>query len=114
MADRIIRVREQQRLIMRGLTHWERGARIVMDDDEILDITIDWSGWLGSDTIASVTNIANSASIVSQSNTTTTATLFVRGTSGVIEHRITTAGGRTCELPIYVNGSLGHAVYGFG
>lgn len=102
MTDRIIKVREQGKLVLRGLTPYEGGARITLDFDDRLDLTVDWSDWLGGDTIASVTNEDNSAAVDQASNTTTTATLWVKGYTGRIEHRITTAGGRTKELSIYV------------
>jgi len=101
-SDRIVKVREQGRMVLRGLTPYEGGVRLDMDHDEVLDVTIDWSGWLNTDTIASVTNEQNAASFTAESNTSTTATLTLRGYAGTVEHRITTAAGLVKELTIHV------------
>ncbi len=101
MADRIIKVMEQAKTILRGLK--PRGNAIValQDENETLDYTVNWSGWLGSDTIASVSNVTTGLTLTGASNTTTTATFKLSGSiSGWLEHRITTAGGRTKELLI--------------
>lgn len=107
MADRIIKVLEQGKSILRGVK--PRGNAIVanQDENETLDYTVNWSGWLGTDTIASVSNVTTGISLSGASNTTTTATFKLSGSiSGWLEHRITTAGGRTKELLILleVNG----------
>lgn len=99
MTDRIIRILEQGKLILRGVK--PRGRAIVanQDENEALSYTINWSDWLGSDTIASVTNESTGLTITSASNTTTTAAFKLSGSrSGWLEHRITTAGGLTKEL----------------
>ena len=87
MADRIVKVLETGKLILRGLKGRGRAAVLNMDDDETLNLTINWSDWLGSDTISSVTNEVTAV------NSTH---------SGWIQHRITTAGGLTKELLILV------------
>lgn len=103
MTDRLIKVLEQGKLILRGLKGRGRAAVLNMDDDETLNLTINWSDWLGSDTISSVTNEVTGATVASPSNTTTTATFNVSGShSGWIQHRVTTAGGLTKELLILV------------
>jgi len=102
MADRTIKVLENNRLVTRGASSDGRNATIEVDEDETLPITVDWSGWLGSDTIASVTNEATGPSVSGESNTTTTAALSVSGDPGLIEHRITTAAGAVKELRVWV------------
>lgn len=68
---------------------------------------MDWSEWLAAidDTIATSTWIPEAGlTVVSESNTTTTATAFVSGgTLGealTLTNRITTAGGRTDDRSI--------------
>lgn len=101
MTDRIARILEQGKLILRGLKPRGRCLVATQDEDETLAYTINWSGWLGSDTIASVTNTATGITLSGTSNTTTTATFSLSGKrSGWLEHRITTAGGNTKELLI--------------
>ncbi len=77
------------------------------DPDATLDYTVDWSEYLLpiEDTIATVTWVPDAGlTVVSQSNTTTTATAFVSGgTAGetlTLTCRITTAGGRTDDRSI--------------
>jgi hypothetical protein len=101
MTDRYIKVLEQAKTVLRGLK--PRGNAIValQDENETLDYSVNWATWLGTDTIASVTNTVTGLTISNASNTTTTATFRLSGSiSGWLEHRITTAGGRTKELLI--------------
>ena len=103
MTDRYIKVLEQSKTILRGLK--PRGNAIVaaQDRNESLDYSVNWATWLGSDTIASVTNETTSVTLSGASNTTTTTTFTISGnTSGWLEHRITTAAGRIKELLILV------------
>lgn len=94
------------RMATRGVSREGRGVSVDIDDDETTPITIDWSGFLEADTIASVVNNATSATVSVESNTTTTATFSVQANSpSLIEHRITTAAGTVKELPIFINGS---------
>ena len=70
-----------------------------VDPDAVIDYTIDWADWLGTDTIATSAWTITNASEASSSNTTTTAQVFIQSaTKGKIvemRNRITTAGGRT-------------------
>ena len=77
------------------------------DPDAVLDYTFDWSLYLTplSDTISSVTFIADTGLTTSNpSHTTTTATCFVSGgtvgTSMNLTCRIVTTGGRTDDRSI--------------
>jgi hypothetical protein len=101
MTDRYIKVLEQGKTILRGLKPRGNAVVALQDENETLDYSVNWSGWLGSDTIASVSNTTTSLTLSGASNTTTTAAFTLSGsTSGWLEHRITTAAGRTKELLI--------------
>lgn len=101
------------RIATRDATRTGAGVNIQIDDDETIPVAIDWSGWLGTDTISSVTNSATGATVSGASNTNTTAAFSISGaTSAIIEHRITTAAGAIKEMPIFINGTSGF--YGGG
>jgi hypothetical protein len=103
MTDRYIKVLEQGKTVLRGLK--PRGNAVVasQDSDESLNYSVNWSTWLGSDTIASVQNETTGISLSAASNTTTTAAFTISGrTSGWLQHRITTTAGRIKELLILV------------
>lgn len=77
------------------------------DPAAVLDYQIDWSSWLGVDTITSSSWTASTGLTVdSNSNTSTTATAWVSGgTAGTtyqLTNQITTAGGRTDERTISI------------
>jgi len=77
------------------------------DPDAVLDYAIDWSRWLGSDTIQTSTwTVPPGLTEVTSSHTTTTATIWLSGgTAGetyTVTNRIVTAGGRTDERSIYL------------
>ncbi|MBL4940363.1 MAG: hypothetical protein JKY81_01720 [Colwellia sp.] len=103
MADRLIKMLENNRMITRGIGQKNTGAILELDIDETLPVSIDWSDWLGTDTISSVENDATSVTVSNASNTTTTAAFSVSSSPGVIEHRITTAAGSIKELRVYVD-----------
>jgi hypothetical protein len=70
------------------------------DPSDVIDYVIDWSGVLGADTISTSTwSIPAGITQNSESETTTTATIWLSGgTSGTdypIVNTIVTAGGRT-------------------
>ena len=104
MTDRLVKVLEQGKLILRGLKRDGSNAVLSLDSDETLDLNFDWSDWLGSDTISSVTNNVTGVSVTSETNDTTTASMNVSATySGLIEHRVTTDGGLTKEMKVFVS-----------
>jgi len=114
MADRTIKVLENGRTVSRGVNRNGNSPLIYQDEDETLPYTVDWSGWLGSDTIASVTNTTHGPTISAASNTTTTASLTITASqNGYIEHKITTAAGSVKELRIYVNANKETKDYSF-
>ena len=72
------------------------------DPNAVLDYMVDWSDWLGTDTIASVTwTVPTGITKTSQTNTTTTATAWMSGGSVGSDYalgcKVVTAGGRTDE-----------------
>ena len=76
------------------------------DPDAVLDYVADWSAWLGTDTISSVTWVVPSGiTKESDTNTDTTATIWLSGgTVGVrydVICRIATVGGRTDDRTLY-------------
>ena len=69
------------------------------DPDATLDYDIDWSAWLGQDTIAgSVWTVPAGLTSVLEENTTTKASIWLTGGTAArnytITNTITTAGGR--------------------
>jgi len=73
----------------------------------VLDYQIDWSTWLGTDTISTSTWAADTGLTVdSESETTTSATVWISG--GTVDavykliNTIVTAGGRTKEQVIHI------------
>jgi len=107
MADRTVKVLENGRFVPRGLSMRTSGLVLLLDEDETLDVTFNWSSWLGDDTIASITNEADGVTVGSESNTTTTATFTVTNSPGAVQHRITTVGGLIKEARVYVNSPAG-------
>lgn len=78
------------------------------DPAAVLDYAIDWSEWLGADTIATSTwTVPSGVTKGADSHTTTTATVWISGgrqgsSPYVITNRITTAAGRTDERSIEI------------
>jgi hypothetical protein len=73
--------------------------RWIKDPDARLDYTIDFSTYLGTDTISSVAWTAPGLTVNATTNTTTTATIWLSGGSAGkvyrVRCRINTAGART-------------------
>ena len=70
------------------------------DPDEVLDYTIDWTNWLDTDTISTSSwTVASGLTEDSESNNTTSATVWVSGGSAGTTYKATntivTADGRT-------------------
>lgn len=77
------------------------------DPQAILDYSVDWSDWLGADTIATSTWSGDTGiTIDSNTNSTTVATVWLSGgaagRSYKLINKIVTAGGRTDERTIKV------------
>ena len=81
--------------------------KFIKDPDAVLDYTVDWSDWLGSDTISSSSwTVPSGITKDSDSNTDTTATIWLssgkNGKTYEIVNRIVTAGGRTDDRTIII------------
>lgn len=77
------------------------------DPSARLDYQIDWSAWLGADTIAtSEWTVPTGLTLYSQSNTTTSAIVWLEGgTAGaeyLVTNQITTTGGRIDQRSIKI------------
>lgn len=75
------------------------GNAFLHDPQAVLDYKVDWTAWLGSDTIASSTwTVPAGITKNSDSATTTAATIWMQGgtdgTDYTLVNHITTAGGR--------------------
>ena len=73
---------------------------LLKDPDAILDYAFNWALWLGTDVISTSTWILDTGlTKVSDTNTSTLATVWISGGTADatynITNRITTAGGRT-------------------
>ncbi len=74
----------------------------IKDPDSVLDYTIDWSAWLGDDTIATSTFLVSDGLTKNSDSKTTTMTLvwLSGGTAGnnySVTNRIVTSSGRTAD-----------------
>jgi hypothetical protein len=77
------------------------------DPDATLDYSIDWSVYLGADTISAVTwTVPTGNTKVSDSHTTTVATVWLLGGAAGVDYpvtcRITTVGGRIDDRTILI------------
>lgn len=103
MTNRLVKMLENGRIVVRGLFRRGGGVEVQMDRDESLPVSVDWSGWLGADTISSVTNAAAGASVSGESNTSDTVSFTLSGRStGYLDSRITTSSGKVKELRVFV------------
>lgn len=81
--------------------------RIQKDPDAVMDYIINWSNWLRSDTISTSSwTVDDGITKDSDSNTTTTATIWLSGGTEVREYKVVneiiTAGGRTKQQTLVV------------
>ncbi len=77
------------------------------DPAAVLDYQVDWSRWLGADTLATSTwTVPTGLTQAGASNSSTTATIWLSGgTAGVtytLVNHITTAGGRAEDRAVYI------------
>jgi len=82
--------------------------KLTKDPSANLDYVVDWTSWLGADTIATSTwTVTTGATLGSTSYTTTTATAWLTGgTAGrtyTLTNQITTAGGRTDQRSFLIH-----------
>jgi hypothetical protein len=83
-------------------------ATFVKDPNAVLDYLIDWSPWLGADTIVTSTWIVPTGitkNSDTKTNTTTTVWLSggTAGTKYPLTNRVVTAGARTDDRTITIN-----------
>lgn len=105
MTQVLVRMLDNGRIAARGANRRENGVALSLDPDETIPVSVDWTQWLGSDTISSVANSATGVTVSGASNTTTAAGFSLSGaTCGYVEHRVTTAAGAVKELLIAING----------
>jgi len=102
MPDRRIAFYENARTTTRGIkeinpAHFRAYHR--QDDD--LTYTLDYSGWLGSETISSVTRTAQGPTVTGTSNTTTQVSQRLKG-QGYVDIYITTSGSQVLTSRIDV------------
>lgn len=81
--------------------------KFTKDPDAVLEYIVDWSDWLGEDTITTSTWVdPTGITVGDSSNTSTAATVWLSGgTVGVpasITNRIITTDGRTDDRTIYL------------
>jgi hypothetical protein len=79
----------------------------IKDPDAVLDYAVDWTDFLGVDTIASSTwTVGTGLTKVTNSNTTKVATVWLSGgtiaTEYSVTNRIVTAGGRTDDRTLTI------------
>ena len=79
----------------------------IKDPDAVLDYAVDWTDWLGVDTIASSTwTVPTGITKTANSNTTKVATVWLSGGTASAEYsivnKIVTAGGRTDERTLTI------------
>ena len=82
-------------------------ALFTKDPDATLDYRVEWSSWLDTDTIATSTwTVESGITTVSDSNTTTVATIWLSGGTAGEEYEvanlITTAAGRIDERTLTI------------
>lgn len=93
MTDRTIIFGENGKCSTRGIRQVsEAGFMAWQRDDDTLTYVLDYSNWLGSDTISSVTREYSGTTGSGTSNTTTTATQKLNS-DGYLDIKITTAAG---------------------
>lgn len=82
-------------------------SRFTKDPDAVLDYEVDWTAWLGDDTIASsIWLVGTGITQETASNTTTSATIWLSGgTAGSayqVTNRITTTAGRVNDKTLTI------------
>ena len=79
----------------------------IKDPDAVLDYAVDWTDWLGVDTISTSTwTVATGLTKTADSKTTKVATIWLSGGTASAEYsvanKIVTAGGRTDERTLTI------------
>ena len=112
MTDRTIILAENGRASYRGLERegealWSAYQR----NEDDLSYVIDYSNWLGSETISSVTRTPYGTTVAGTSNTTTTSTQRLKG-AGYVDIQITTSGSQVRMDRIIIRDRSENAVLG--
>lgn len=112
MSDRRIILAENGRASYRGLMRegealWSAYQR----NDDDLSYVIDYSNWLGSETIDTVTRTPYGTAVAGTANTTTTSTQRLKG-SGYVDIKITTSGSQVRTDRIIIRNRSEDAVLG--
>ncbi|MCJ8334628.1 MAG: hypothetical protein MJH10_10345 [Epibacterium sp.] len=114
MANRLVKVLEGGRFLTRGCNDMGSHVLLRVDPDEVLVFTVDWTPWLGGNTIQSVSNQAEGVTITSNYSGSI-VTLKISGSPGFIQHRISDSAGQTKEVRLEVRTPEGQTfgAYGF-
>ena len=81
--------------------------KFLKDPAAVLDYSIDWSEWLGTDTISTSTwTVATGLTVGANQNANGITTVWISGgtagSSYAVTNKIVTAGGRTDERTFYI------------
>ena len=112
MTDRTIILAENGRASYRGVSRegealWSAYQR----EDDDLSYVIDYSNWLGTETISSVARTAYATTIAGTANTTTTSTQRLKGT-GYVDIKVTTSGSQVRQDRIVIRDRSENAIVG--
>jgi len=102
MADRTILLAENGRYSLRGIKAVSpQEFMAYQEDNDALTYTLDYSNYLGSDTISSVARQSSGVTVTNTSNTTTQVIQRLKG-FGYIDITTTFAGGDVNKLRITI------------
>ena len=102
MADRTVLLAENGRYSLRGIKAISPQEFLAyQEDDDALTYTLDYSAYLGSDTISSVAREASGVTVTNTSNTTTQVIQRLKG-FGFVDITTTMAGGDVNKLRITI------------
>jgi hypothetical protein len=92
LTDRRIIIAENNRASFRGVAREGDALWVAYQrEDDSLTYVLDYSNWLGSETISSVTRVSSGTTVAGTANTTTTVTQRLKG-AGYVDVEITTSG----------------------
>lgn len=96
MVDRIVMISENNRFSSRGISQLSASEYMAYQrDDDVLDYTMDYSSWLGTDTITGTPTREASGTVVTSPTNTTTQVVQKLSGSGYVDIKIVTTAGRT-------------------
>lgn len=96
MADTRLTVLDYRRANAQGLTRDDDAWAAFIDKDDALGLVIDWTRWLGTETISSMAYTSHGVTSANQAEASgvTTATLTFGGGIGTLDVQATTSTGR--------------------